>query len=145
MNNQQRGMAALCAALAVAPIVVHAQDGDLGQREYANSCAVCHGERGKGDGPIVPYLKTAPADLTTMQKSNKGVFPFGRVYEIIDGRTAVAAHGTRDMPVWGDRFKQYNSELAELGLKFGTRVDSEAFVRDRILALIRYISGLQEK
>jgi hypothetical protein len=49
------------------------------------------------------------------------------------------------MPVWGDRFKEYNSELAELRLKFGTRVDSEAFVRDRILALIRYISGLQEK
>jgi hypothetical protein len=80
-----------------------------------------------------------------MQKNNKGIFPFGRVYEIIDGRTAVPAHGTRAMPVWGDRFKEYNSELAELRLKFGTRVDSEAFVRDRILALIRYISGLQEK
>ncbi|MGB9041127.1 MAG: cytochrome c [Pseudolabrys sp.] len=145
MNKQRTATAALCAALVAAPIPVHAQGVDLGQREYANSCAVCHGERGKGDGPIVTYLKTTPADLTVMQKNNKGVFPFGRVYEIIDGRTAVPAHGTRAMPVWGDRFKEYNSELAELRLKFGTRVDSEAFVRDRILALIRYISGLQEK
>ena len=49
------------------------------------------------------------------------------------------------MPIWGDRFKEYNAELAELALKFNTPIDSEAFVRDRILAVIRYISSLQVK
>jgi hypothetical protein len=37
-------------------------------------------------------------------KKNNGVFPFDSVYEIIDGRKTVIAHGTRDMPIWGDRY-----------------------------------------
>jgi hypothetical protein len=49
------------------------------------------------------------------------------------------------MPVWGDRFKEKGSERAELALRFGTSIDAEAFARDRILALIRYLSSLQEK
>ena len=73
------------------------------------------------------------------------MFPFGRVYEVIDGRKTVAAHGSRDMSVWGDRFKEYNAEMAELALRFGTSIDSEAFARARILALIRYIYSLQVK
>ena len=126
-------------------IVLSAQTPDIGKREYMNSCAVCHGDGGKGDGPVSASLKIPPTDLTTLQKSNGGVFPFGRVYEIIDGRNAIASHGSRDMPVWGDRFKAYNAELSELALKFKTPIDPEAFARDRILALIRYISGFQAK
>ncbi len=135
----------LGAALTVLPLCVYAQGIDIGKREYVNSCAVCHGDSGKGDGPIAADLKTAPADLTTLQKNNMGVFPFGRVYEVVDGRKVIVGHGSSDMPVWGDRFKKYNAELAELALKFNTPIDSEAFVRDKILALIRYISGLQAK
>ena len=138
-------VAVLAAALVSIPVLGSAQGEDTGRREYANSCAVCHGDRGKGDGPIAASLKIAPADLTKIQKSNNGVFPVGRVYEIIDGRTMIAAHGLRDMPVWGDRFKEKNAELAELALRFGVAVDAEAFARDRILALIRYLSSLQEK
>ncbi|HWS95882.1 MAG TPA: cytochrome c [Candidatus Methylomirabilis sp.] len=132
-------------ALFVLPICVYAQGIDIGQREYVNSCAVCHGDSGRGDGPIAADLKTAPADITALQKNNMGVFPFGRVYEVIDGRRMIVGHGSSDMPVWGDRFKKYNAELAELALKFNTPIDSEAFVRGRILALIRYISILQAK
>lgn len=135
----------LGAALAAVPVETYAQRLDIGKREYVNSCAVCHGDNGRGDGPIVGYLKTAPTDLTIIQKNNKGVFPFGRVYEVIDGRTAIAAHGPRDMPIWGDRFKKYNSEIAELALKYNTLIDSETFARDRVLTLIRYISILQVK
>jgi len=137
--------ALVAASLTAAPLMLHAQNSDIGRREYVNSCAVCHGDSGKGDGPIVKSLKTSPTDLTTLQKHNGGVFPFGGVYEIIDGRNAIAAHGSHDMPVWGDRFKAYNAELAELALRFKTPIDPEAFVRDRILALIRYISSLQVK
>ena len=132
-------------ALFVLPICVYAQGIDIGKREYVNSCAVCHGDSGRGDGPIAADLKTAPADITALQKNNIGVFPFGRVYEVIDGRRMIVGHGSSDMPVWGDRFKKYNAELAELALKFNTPIDSEAFVRGRILALIRYISILQAK
>ncbi len=136
---------ALGVSLLTIPFLSRAQTGDIGKREYLNSCAVCHGNSGKGDGPIAPLLKTAPSDLTIIQKSNVGVFPFGRMYGIIDGRTAISAHGPSDMPVWGDRFKKYDAEQAELALRFGIHTDPEVFVRDRILALIRYISGLQIK
>jgi mono/diheme cytochrome c family protein len=129
----------LGSALLVAP-AVEAQE--IGKREYLNNCAVCHGTLGKGDGPFAAQLKKTPADLTKIEKNNLGVFPFDRIYEIIDGREAVAAHGPRDMPVWGDR---YSAEAAGLTFGFGTPKDLESFVRGRIIALIGYLYSLQAK
>jgi cytochrome c len=87
--------AVLAAALVAVSVGSYAQGVDIGKREYANSCAVCHGDSGRGDGPIVGYLKAAPTDLTIIEKNNKGVFPFGRVYDVIYGRTVIPAHGPR--------------------------------------------------
>jgi mono/diheme cytochrome c family protein len=152
MSGEEENMKQKCAATAMlgaafvaVPSLVYAQVADIGKREYVNSCAVCHGDSGRGDGPLVKSLKIAPTDLTRLQKSNNGVFPIGRVYEVIDGRKAVAGHGSRDMPVWGDRFKERSTEQAELALRFGISIDAEAFAGDRILALIRYLSSLQER
>jgi hypothetical protein len=36
-------------------------------------------------GPISKELKTRPADLTALTKNNNGVFPYDRVYQMIDG------------------------------------------------------------
>lgn len=119
-----------------------AQAQDIGKVEYANSCAVCHGTSGKGDGPLAAQLKKAPSDLTKIEKRNTVVFPFDRLYGVIDGREEVAAHGPRDMPVWGDR---YSSQAAGLLFGFGTPKDLESFVRGRIIALIGYIYTLQGK
>ena len=94
------GTAVLAAALIGAPVLAYAQmPVDIGKREYLLACAVCHGDSGKGDCPVVEYLKKPAADLTKIQKNNSGVFPFDRLYEVIDGREAVGAHGPRDMPV----------------------------------------------
>jgi len=117
-----------------------AQGIDIGQREYTSHCAFCHGLEGKGDGPSAKMLRTKVADLTVLQKNNKDVFPFKRIYEVIDGRDAVAAHGSRDMPVWGE---VYNREGADWSLPPG--ISQEAFVRARILSLVEYISRLQQK
>lgn len=81
-----------------------AQDQDLGKMEYQSKCASCHGTDAKGDGPIADQLKTSPANLTQLGKKNGGVFPLGAVYEKIDGRQEVKAHGPREMPVWGYRY-----------------------------------------
>ena len=35
---------------------------------------------------------------------NNGVFPTNAVYETIDGLKTIPAHGTREMPIWGERF-----------------------------------------
>lgn len=115
---------------------------DLGAREYANNCAVCHGANGKGGGPFQELIETRIPDLTTLQKRNNGVFPFNRVYEMIDGREVVKAHGPSDMPVWGN---EYNAKAVEYYMDYGRSYDAEGFVRGRILALINRIYMLQEK
>ena len=68
---------------------------------FKQYCASCHGVDGTGNGPVAPSLKTKPADLTLLSKNNGGVFPERDVHDFIDGTKLVAAHGSREMPVWG--------------------------------------------
>jgi mono/diheme cytochrome c family protein len=124
--------------------VVHAQQAEnLGQKEFLRSCASCHGESGKGDGPVAKSLVKPPADLTKLSAKNNGVFPISRVYETIDGRIQSLTHGTREMPVWGDTYMQdvTNRDSRD----FTSKEMAEALVRQRILALVEYISTLQDK
>ena len=86
--------------------VAKAQGAEIGRYEYLNSCASCHGTTGKGDGPVVKSLIKPPTDLTETSETNSGVFPFARIYDVIDGRFELATHGTRDMPVWGEIYKR---------------------------------------
>jgi mono/diheme cytochrome c family protein len=113
---------------------------DLGKREYDANCASCHGLKGMGDGPNAPYLNRSAANLTTLTKTNGGVFPVQRMYETIDGTKAVAGHGTRDMPTWGSIYRLRAAEYY-----VDMNYDPNAFVNARILALIEYISRLQAK
>lgn len=130
------------AGLMVASFASVASDGDLGKREYENSCAVCHGVKGKGDGPMAGLITQKVADISILAKRNNGTFPFNHVYEIIDGRAGVKGHGDRDMPIWGN---VYNQKAVEYHKDFYRAFDAESFVRGRILALVSYIYGLQEK
>ena len=86
-----------------------AQDIVVGKTEYLSSCAACHGEDAKGDGVLRSVLKVPPADLTMLARRNDGHFPIAAVTEVIDGRTFIAAHGTREMPIWGFDVKVRNS------------------------------------
>jgi mono/diheme cytochrome c family protein len=113
---------------------------DIGKREYEAHCITCHGPDGKGGGPLAEVLKIQIPDLTVMSRKNGGVFPFLRVYEAIDGRQQMQAHGTRDMLVWGNAYKA--TALPDYD---DYPYDVEAFVRGRILALIDYLNRLQAK
>lgn len=119
-----------------------AQNVTLGEQEYLDSCAVCHGSDGKGDGVLAGYLNTAVPDLTQLQTANGGVFPVRYVFEVISNSVEVGAHGTTDMPAWGTRYK-YRADRA-LG-EFASLADREAFVQARILALVEHIASLQEE
>ena len=92
-------------AMVATSMIANAAD-DVGKREYDNNCVACHGVMGKGDGPYAGIINTRIPDLTVLQKSNGGVFPFNRVFEAIDGRAEVAAHGSRDMPIWGQEYSE---------------------------------------
>lgn len=84
---------------------------DLGAREvFLRYCASCHGEDGRGDGPLAASLTRPPTDLTRLALDHGGDFDESAVMAVIDGRRAVAAHGPRDMPVWGAVFQEEGSE-----------------------------------
>lgn len=116
---------------------------DLGKREFENSCALCHGKDGKGTGAINDLLKKSPTDLTTLAKRNKGVFPFDRLYAVIDGREIIRGHGDRDMPAWGDRYSSDSVKAAEYYMD--VPYDAEMFARSRTLSLIDYLNRIQVK
>lgn len=144
-------MKQLCIAIAVlgyvfvvAPVLGYAQGPtDIGKQEFHNSCASCHGEDGKGAGPVAGSLKQKVPDLTVLAKNNAGIFPFSRVYDVIDGRQTIASHGPRDMPVWGETYSLQPEGGIVLG--YGGPKVLESFVRGRIIALIGYIYTLQAK
>lgn len=126
-------------SLAVMPAL--ADQVSVGQREFESSCASCHGVDGKGRGPYAELLSVSLPDLTQLQANNSGVFPTERVYQVIDGREEIESHGPRDMPIWGDR---YNDDALEMGMVGEMMIGREAYTRSRILALISYLSTLQE-
>jgi len=84
---------------------------------YARHCAACHGAEGRGDGPVAPALARAPSDLTTLARRHGGRFDAQRVAAVIDGRSPVVEHGTRDMPVWGVVFEAELSGESYVGYR----------------------------
>jgi len=127
-----------CVVMSVAAGAAAQKNLDLGKREYASKCAVCHGKDAKGDGPYSAELKRKPADLTTIAKRNGGVFPLPRMYDVIEG--SGAGHGPKEMPVWGWDYTIRASE------QHPGNVENQAeYVRTRISALLDYLNTLQVK
>ena len=130
----------LIAGVTISASAVQAQEMTLGAFEYQNSCVACHGASGMGDGPVTDFLSGAVVpDLTVLQSNNGGVFPVTSVYEVIDGSSMASAHGTRDMPIWGSRFRQRASDSSDPHFMEA----SPDYVNTRILALIEYLASIQ--
>ena len=81
-----------------------------GQVLFESYCAACHGPSARGDGPVAASLQVRPADLTRISLRN-GHFDAAEVAAYIDGRNEVPAHGLREMPVWGRRFDDRNTQI----------------------------------
>lgn len=75
-----------------------------GKDMYIAYCASCHGQDATGNGPAAPALKRRPTDLTILAVKNGGRFPDAHIAEIIKGDSLTAAHGNKEMPVWGPVF-----------------------------------------
>ena len=118
---------------------------DFGKREFENSCADCHGMDAKGKGVLAANLKVAPPDLTLLSKNNGGVFPVERIFAVIDGRTQIESHGSRDMPIWGTRYAVNAAEHFMSVPNVGVPPNLEAYIRTRILNLINYLRRIQQK
>lgn len=90
---------------------------------YLEYCAVCHGAEGRGDGPAAAALQKPPSDLTGLAAANGGAFPATMVYQLIDGRRLVLAHGDADMPIWGRRFARTGVSATEVERRVGALLD----------------------
>lgn len=104
-----KAAAAALVAVFLVPAAGRAQENDgfavaKGRTTFRTYCASCHGEHADGRGPVAQYLNVVPADLTAIT-GRYGEFPTERVREIVDGRQETKAHGSREMPVWGDIFR----------------------------------------
>lgn len=108
----------------------------VGRGEYLQGCAACHGDAADGKGPIAGMFRKAVPDLTGLAARNDGTFPFLRVFQIIDGRSVIRAHGD-PMPVFGGRFRAE----AEAG---GGLYGSETAARARVLELVVYLQSIQK-
>lgn len=103
-----------------------------GPKLYQAYCAVCHGNDAKGTGLAAATLKTWPADLTTISKRHGGLFPTLHVAEKIEGEDMVAAHGSREMPIWGPVFRSMAHGHSDSA-------------RVRMENLLTYLESIQEK
>ncbi len=116
---------------------LHAEEPDArvvrGEALYHQHCGACHGVSADGKGAVATFLNPKPPDLTRIAARRSGVFPDVEIQRIIDGRDPRAAHGPRDMPVWGYRFRE-GQESAVAG---------DATARGTIQLLVAFLKSLQ--
>ncbi len=104
-----------------------------GESSFNAYCTSCHGASAIGNGPAAEALTTRPADLTMLRKNNDGVYPADKVYATIDGREVMYSHGTREMPIWGNIWRENNGK---------PRPEEE--VNKQISEIVEYIRSIQQ-
>jgi mono/diheme cytochrome c family protein len=125
--------AVVLALLAASACRYEPREEPTGEALYARHCAACHGASGRGDGPVAPALLRPPSDLTTFARRHGGRFDAARMAAVIDGRSPVAEHGPREMPVWGVVFEAELAGEAHVGYR----------AIERSQALTSYLATLQ--
>lgn len=109
---------------------------ETGKKQYMKYCATCHGPNGTGTDGVASRLFTKPpTNLTTLAKENGGKFPMMEVINVVKGDSPIAAHGTREMPVWG----QILGRPLEDGMYGQDAADAQ------ILTIGKYLETIQVK
>jgi hypothetical protein len=80
-----------------------------------------------------PGLDPKPADLRRIAARRGGIFPEIEIRSVIDGRDPIAAHGSREMPIWGKRF----------ALDASTGLATEGQRRGQIQLVIEHLKTIQ--
>lgn len=104
-----------------------------GHDYFETYCAACHGTDAKGSGPAAAALSEPPPDLTRIAERRGGAFPMVELAALIDGRASPRAHGSREMPVWGEQFAQEVPQEAQ----------QSEIVRGKVLMLLVYLQSIQ--
>jgi mono/diheme cytochrome c family protein len=116
---------------AAAGLTQEREDRESGAYLYRVFCVVCHGDSGRGDGPVSDTLRRPVPDLTVLSRQAGGVFPRDRVLKAIQTGGPTAAHVPGGMPTWSEAF-------ARLEPSKGTG-------QKRMQALVDHVESLQAK
>lgn len=140
MNRPQTGktprslLLAAALALLASPAFAAEPAQATGAQLFRYYCASCHGKGGEGDGPVAPFFKLLPPDLTEISRRSGGTYPAERIRRIIDGREMLTPHGAREMPVWGFVFAMEVEDVAVGRAKAETNV----------ALLVEYLRSIQK-
>lgn len=122
------GLAALVAACAP-------EAGPGGARaDFAAYCAACHGNDGRGGGPLAEGMEPVPADVTLITRRNGGVFPKAQVMGHIAGYTM----GRSESPM-----PQFSDLLEGPQVMFDDGSGQTVPTPARLVALADYVQSLQ--
>jgi len=94
---------------------------EAGRRLFTVNCAICHGERGDGNGQAAARLKTAPRNLV------KGVYKF-------------RSTGSSQPPTDDDLIRTIS-----LGIPGTAMIGQADLGQEQILALVHYVKSLSSK
>ena len=106
-----------------------------GKAVFDQYCASCHGLAADGRGPVAEEMKIIPPDLRKLGQKYGTPLPKQKLRDIVDGREMVRAHGTSDMPVWGEQLVHNVPPTA----------NAEFFKRGTIIVIVDYLDTLQVK
>lgn len=103
-----------------------------GSDEFGRYCSLCHGNDGRGAGPLTDAdaMKKVAADLTQIAKRNGGIFPFSKVADTIRDGGSIADHKPSRMMAWEKIFSAASDPVRAKAI---------------IFEVTRYVEGLQEK
>jgi mono/diheme cytochrome c family protein len=123
----------LCSATALLAARRLPKEVTEGRVLYGRYCASCHGLAADGRGPVAPALSRSPSDLRRLAERYGTPLPADRIARFIDGREDVAAHGAREMPVWGERFRAPEPEQG----------GGKPAIDPRIVTIVAYLASIQ--
>ena len=99
---------------------------------YRTFCATCHGEGGKGDGPVADIADRRPSDLTRLTRDHGGTYPRDHVLRVLENAEPLPGHQPPAMPNWHNVLKT-------------TEGGDERLIRKRLEALADHVATLQQK
>lgn len=124
----------LCATAGQAAAPEPPKGAEGGKGIFRTICSSCHGTDARGGGPVAESLKTKPPDLRRIAERRGGTFSEGEVAQYIDGRKRTPAHGTSEMPVWGDSLAKAVTDEQE----------RERRIERAVEMLVTYLKTIQE-
>ena len=95
MQGESHWNAPAEAATLMNPVTADAVSVQRGRDLFVSNCASCHGNKGRGDGPIAAALTPKPADLVVMAPMHPGGDFFWKI-----------ANGRGPMPAWKDTLNE---------------------------------------